>query len=49
MDVQEMLKDANANIPIFIDDNEETIVEAASYSDAYSSIANETCLVSLNS
>ena len=47
-DVQEMLKDVNVNIPIFIDDKGETIEEAASYSDEYSSIANETCLVSLN-
>ena len=43
-----MLKDVNVDIPIFIDDKEETIEEAASYSDEYSSIANETCLVSLN-
>ena len=46
--VQEMLKDVNFDIPIFIDDKEEIIEEAASYSDEYSSIANETCLVSLN-
>ena len=43
-----MLKDINVDIPIFIDDIEETIEEAASYLDEYSSIANETCLVSLN-
>ena len=43
-----MVKDKNVDIPIFIDDKEETIDEAASYSDEYSSIANETCLVSLN-
>ena len=42
-----MLKDVNVDIPIFIDDKEETIQEAASYSDDYSSIVNETCLVSL--
>ena len=47
VDVQEMLKDVNVDIPIFIDDKEETIQEAASYSDDYSSIVNETCLVSL--
>ena len=43
-----MLKDVNVDISIFIDDKEETIEEAASYSNKYSSIANETCLVSLN-
>ena len=43
-----MLKDGNVDIPIFIDDKEETIEKAESYSDEYSSIANETCLVSLN-
>ena len=40
---QEMLKDVNVDIPISIDDKVETIEEAASYSDEYSSIANETC------
>ena len=48
MDVQEMLKDVNDDIPIFIDDKEETIEAAASYSDEYSFIANKICLVSLN-
>ena len=48
VDVQELLKDVNVDILIFIDDKEETIEEATSYSDEYSSIANETCLVSLN-
>ena len=48
MDVQEMLKDVNDDIPIFIDDKEETIEAAASYSDEYSSIANKISLVSLN-
>ena len=48
VDVQEMLKNVNADIPIFIDDKEETIEEAASYSDEYTSIANETSLVSLD-
>ena len=43
-----MVKDKNADIPIFIDDKEEAIDEAASYSEEYSSIANETCLVFLN-
>ena len=38
-----MLKDVNVDIPISIDDKVETIEEAASYSDEYSSIANETC------
>ena len=42
-----MLKYVNVNIPIFIDDKEETIEEAAYYSDGYSFIANETCLVAL--
>ena len=46
--VQEMVKDINDAIPIFIDDKKETIEEAASYLDDYRSIANETCLVSLN-
>ena len=43
-----MLKDVNVDIPIFNDDKEEAIEEAASYLDEYSSIANETCLISLN-
>ena len=47
MDVQEIVKDINVDIPIFIDDKKETIEEAASYSDEHSSIVHETCLVSL--
>ena len=43
-----MLKDVNVDIPIFNDDKEEAIEEAASYLYEYSSIANETCLISLN-
>ena len=43
-----MLKDVNVDIPIFIDNKQETIEEAESYSDEYSSIANKTCLVFLN-
>ena len=43
-----MMKAINVDIPIFIDDNEETIEEVASYLDEYSYIANETYLVSLN-
>ena len=44
-----MVKDIHIDIPVFIDYNEETIEEVASYLDEYSSIANETCLVFLNS
>ena len=35
-----MLKDVSLDIPIFIDDKEEAIEEAASYLYEYSSIAN---------
>ena len=49
VDAQEMVKYVNVDIPIFIDDKEETVEEAATYSDEYSSISNETCLVYLNS
>ena len=35
-----MLRDVSVDIPIFIDDKEETIEEAASYLYEYSSIAN---------
>ena len=48
MDVQEILNDVNVDIPTFIDDKKETIEKAANYSDEYSSIPNETCLLSLN-
>ena len=43
VDAQKMLKDVNVDIPISTDDKVETIEEAASYLDEYSSIANETC------
>ena len=43
VDAQKMLKDVNVDVPISIDDKVETIEEAASYLDEYSSIANETC------
>ena len=49
VDVQEMVKYVNVDIPIFIDDKEETVEEAATYLDEYSSISNETCLVYHNS
>ena len=32
-----------------MDDTEETIEKAVSYSDEYSSVTNETCLLSINS
>ena len=46
--VQEMVKYINADIPILTDDKEETIEEVVSYLDEYSSIANETRLVSFS-
>ena len=48
MHVQEMVKYINADIPILTDDKEETIEEVVSYLDEYSSIANETRLVSFS-
>ena len=48
MDVQEIVKDIKANIPIFIDDKEK-MDKDSSYLEEYSSTADETCLVSLNS
>ena len=48
VDVQEMLKAVSVDIPIFINDKVETTEEAASYLYEYNSIANKTCLVSLN-
>ena len=48
VDVQEMVKNINVYLPIFIDDEEETIEEAESYSNEFSSIANKTCSVFLN-
>lgn len=43
-----MVKDINVDVPIFTDDKEKSIVKAASYSEEYSYIANETYLLSLN-
>ena len=42
-----MWEDVNVDTPVFTD-KKETIEEAASYLDEYSSVANETCLVFLN-
>ena len=43
---QEIVRDINVNIPIFLDDKEkeETIEEASNYLDEYSSIANPLTL-----
>ena len=43
-----MVKDINVDVPIFTDDKEKAIVKAASYSEEYSYITNETYLLSLN-
>ena len=48
VNIQDSMKDINVDIAIFINDKEETIEGAASYLNEYGSIANETCLVSLN-
>ena len=48
MDVQEIVKDIKANIPIFIDDKEK-MDKDSSYLEEYSSTVDEMCLVSLNS
>lgn len=48
MNVQEIVKEIKVDIATFIDDKEETIKGAASYLDEYGSVANQTCVVSLN-